>query len=39
MMQYLVFVVLVIRGQGLDDLIMIQQPGRIPGIFCQDKVH
>jgi hypothetical protein len=30
---------LVVRRQRLDDLVMIQQPGGIPGVFRKDKIH
>jgi hypothetical protein len=32
------FIVLMIRGKGLDDLVMIQELQRVPGILCQDQV-
>ena len=32
------FIMLMIRGQGFDDLKMIQQFHRVPGILRQDKV-
>ena len=39
MVQDLVFIVLMIRRKRFDDLIMIQQPGGIPGILRQDQIH
>ena len=39
MMQDPMLIVLMIRRERLDDLVMIQQPGRIPGILRQDQIN
>jgi hypothetical protein len=38
MMQHPVLIMLVIRRKRFDDLVMVEQPGRHPGIFRQDHI-
>ena len=38
MTQYFMLIVLVVRREWFDNLIMIEQFQRVPGIFCQYQV-